>query len=296
MRAGEYDPKKRKEIVARLMKGGKENSVPNLHYETHIPETTLRRWKADAQAGIYDVPHTGVEKPASAPDRSCVLVIPDMHHPFVHKDALDFLLAVRHKYHPSVLMCLGDEIDAHAFSRYPMDPDGMTAGKELQAAIESLLPFYRAFPDILICESNHTVRPWKKAFEAGLPSAFMPTVSKIMQAPDGWVWKPRHIVDGVLYTHGDNGRSGQYAAVHYMKQAKRPVVIGHIHAFASVFYEGPHFAMNTGCLIDVEAYCFKYAKHQLLEVSLGCGIVIGGREAYFIPMICDDSRRWIGTL
>jgi hypothetical protein len=219
-----------------------------------------------------------------------------MHHPFAHPDALPFLQAVRHSRRPDTFLCLGDEIDAHAFSKYPMDPDGMTAGQELQKAIESLAPFYREFPEMLVCESNHTIRPWKRAFEAGLPAAFLPTYSKILNSPDGWRWAPRHEIDGVLYIHGDSGRSGQFAHLHYMKQAKKPVVIGHIHGFAGVNYEYEHFAVNAGCLIDEAAYCFKYARNMLVKVNLGCAVIYEGKYAEFIPMRTDAHARWIGRL
>lgn len=228
--------------------------------------------------------------------QSVVLIIPDLHCPFQHPDALDFLRTVKRRFHPSKFVCLGDEIDAHAFSRYPKDPDGLSPGQEFKAAIEQLTPFYLEFPEVLVCESNHTVRPWKQAFEAGLPATFLPAVAKALNAPDGWIWASRHEIDGVLYIHGDNGKSGQYAAVNYMKSAKQSVVIGHIHSFASVFYEGDMFAMNAGCLIDKAAYVFKYAKNMLTNVNLGCGLVFNGSSAHFIPLHTDANGRWIGRL
>lgn len=234
--------------------------------------------------------------PPPSASGSCVLVIGDLHCPFQHIDALEFLKLVRDTYHTNLTISLGDEIDAHAFSRYMPDPDGMTPGKELSLAIEALRPFYREFPDMLVCESNHTVRPWKKAFDAGLPQAFLPTYSQLLDAPDGWRWAGRHCIDGTLYIHGDNGRSGQYAHIHYVKQAKQSVVIGHIHGFAGVNYEAEHFGMNAGCLIDEAAYCFKYAKNMLVKVNLGCGVVLEGKYALFIPMRVDQHNRWIGRL
>lgn len=225
-----------------------------------------------------------------------VLAIPDMHHPFVHPDALAFLCFIRDKFKPDVVVCLGDELDAHAFSRYMPDPDGMTPGKELLAAIESLIPFYIEFPEVLVCESNHTIRPWKKAFEAGLPAAFLPSYSKVLNAPDGWVWKHRHEIDGVIYIHGDNGRSGAYAHQNYVKAFKRSVVIGHMHANAGVQYDGKLFGMNTGCLIDASAYAFKYARNHASEVNLGCGLVVNGETAHFLPMRTNDQGRWVGRL
>lgn len=298
-----YDEAYKAEVVGRVRGGETPEAISR---GADAPRAaTIREWvvrdghRSDRAAVIrkHVRPQPEIQSPQITPHAGKrVLVIPDMHHPFCHPDALDFLTAVRDAYRTDAVVCLGDELDAHAFSRYPMDPDGMTAGKELKEGVEHLRPFYLAFPDVLVCESNHTVRPWKKAFDAGLPAAFLPAVSKILDAPDGWVWKRSHSVDGVLYTHGDNGKSGQYAAANYMKQAKQSVVIGHVHAYGSVFWEGPHFGMNAGCLIDRDAYCFKYAKGALLDVSIGCGVVIEGRAAYFVPMDMDDHRRWTGKL
>jgi hypothetical protein len=87
---------------------------------------------------------------------------------------------------------------------------------------------------MLICESNHTIRPWKKAFDAGLPASFLPAYATILKAPDGWHWASRWVIDGVLYIPGDNGRSGQYAHLQYLRSGKQPVVIGHMHSYAGV--------------------------------------------------------------
>jgi hypothetical protein len=234
------------------------------------------------------------EQPSQTGD--IVLAIPDLHCPWQHPDALAFLIAVRDTYNVTKTVCLGDEIDAMGYSRYPQDPDAPNQSKEMELAIEQLLPFYKAFPDMLVCESNHTIRPWKKAFEAGLPKSFLPTVARVLRAPDGWTWHNQVEVDGVLYIHGDAGSSGFTAHIQYMRKFKQSVVIGHIHSFAGVNYEGGLFGVNSGCLIDAEAICFKYAKNMPIPVSLGCTIVKNGKQAQFIPMILDENRRWIGKL
>lgn len=117
-----------------------------------------------------------------------------------------------------------------------------------------------------------------------------------LNAPDGWKWASRHVIDDVMYIHGDAGKSGFTAHINYMKAFKRSMVIGHIHSYAGVNYEGRHFGMNAGCLIDVEAYCFKYAKHMPISVNLGCGVIKNGVEAHFIPMHIDSHDRWTGKL
>lgn len=253
-------------------------------------------------ARILGISHRSVgrirkgRKPTHRVTSSITLAIPDLHCPWQHPDSLEFLKVVRARFKPTTIVCLGDEIDAHGFSRYPNDPDAHSQGKELELAIEQLTPFYLEFPDVLVCESNHTVRPWKKAFEAGLPAAFLPTVSRVLRAPDGWKWANHHEVDGVRYIHGDAGNSGFTAHIQYMRKFKQSVVIGHIHSYAGVNYEGELFGMNAGCLIDQQAICFKYAKNMPIPVNVGCGIVIEGKAAHFLPMHLDKHLRWTGRL
>lgn len=227
--------------------------------------------------------------------REVVLAIPDLHCPFEHPDALEFLKTVRDKFKPTKIVCLGDEADFAGFSRFPKDPDGLGPGLELQKAIEHLIPFYLAFPKAMVCFSNHTVRPLKMMFMAGLPEAMYPTYSTLLNAPDGWSWADHWMIDGVRYFHGE-GRSGQYAHINFLRGYKTSVVHGHVHSWGSVSHDGVLFAVNSGCLIDETAYCFKYARTMVTRPSLGCSIINKGRGAQFIPMILDDKRRWIGEL
>jgi hypothetical protein len=227
---------------------------------------------------------------------SIVLAVPDLHAPFQHPDALEFLKAVKARFKPTQIVVLGDEVDFHSFSRYVPDPDGLSPGHELTKAIEGLIPFYLEFPEALVCESNHTVRPLKKMWEAGLPAAFLPTYAKMLNAPDGWKWSQTWQIDGVRYHHGDAGRSGQFASAQYIKLFKQSHVHGHLHGHACCVYEGAYFGINAGCLIDPAAYAFKYARNNPVPVSLGCAIIMKGRQGHFIPMLTDDAGRWIGSL
>jgi predicted phosphodiesterase len=40
-----------------------------------------------------------------------ILVISDLHIPYEHRDALAFLRAVKAKYKPTQVICIGDEVD-----------------------------------------------------------------------------------------------------------------------------------------------------------------------------------------
>lgn len=287
-----------KKQIAELMKQGiKPVDLSKIY---GIPQRTMYNYpnevaKIEAREAVIKK-HLGAKMVPVQPSTGgeVVLAIPDMHHPFCHPDALAFLKAVRDKYQPTKFVCLGDEIDAHAFSKYPKDPDGLAPGLEITQAREALIPFYREFPEMLVCESNHTVRPWKQAFSAGLPASFLPTYSTFLNAPDGWKWAHSHEIDGVRYIHGE-GRSGFSAHIHFMRGYKQSVVIGHIHSYAAVSYEGSLFAVNSGCLIDANAYCFRYAKHMPIPVNLGCSIIHHGKRAEFIPMHTENGR-WTGSL
>jgi len=281
-----HDESKKEILLPRLRAG---ECVTDLSIETGISETTLYRWKR----------HAGRKpqaSPSSPPSFSRVLAIPDMHHPFCSEDALPFLKAVKAKYQPTDYICLGDEVDFHALSRYPKDPDGFSAGHEHKAVIESLIPFYLEFPQTKVCVSNHTIRGHKLAFQSGLPNAFMNHISTILNAPDGWQWDDFWEIDNVRYFHGDLNKSGQYAHIHYLKSFKQSVVIGHIHAFGGVAYEGELFAVNSGCLIDAKKYAFAYAWKHATKPTLGCTMIFGGKYALFIPMLLDKNQRWTGQI
>ncbi len=289
--------------IYQMLDSGK--SYSQLQVEYNIGGGTLTRYKRKRElkkemGQEFTPPHSPnnegrIISVAPCRKKSITLVIPDLHCPYEHPDALAFLKAVKDKFCPTNYVCLGDEIDAMGFSKYPRDPDSINPGKELAEAIEHFIPFYREFPNMLVCESNHTVRPWKQAFLAGLPAAFLPSIATALNAPDGWVWANRHEVDGVIFIHGDP-YGGAQAHMKWMRAFKQSVAIGHIHGHAGVNYEGELFGMNTGCLIDQKAICFKYAKNMPIPVNLGCGLIMGGKSAYFIPMILDENQRWIGVL
>ena len=229
---------------------------------------------------------------------SVVLAVPDLHAPFEHRDALAFLKAVKKKYKPTRIVFLGDEMDAHAISDYDSDPDGLSAGKELEKTIEHLQGFYKLFPKAMVCTSNHTARPFRAAYKYGIPKAFMKDYSEFLKAPKGWKWADEWEVDGVTYEHGE-GFTGQSAAIKSAQGNMSPTVIGHIHAFAGIQYNANSkhliYGFNAGCLIDRHAYAFNYGKKIKNKPILGCGIIINGIPL-FVPLVLKRNGRWTGKL
>lgn len=218
---------------------------------------------------------------------SITLNISDLHTPFEHPNALDFVHDVARQLKPDRVVCLGDEVDMHNFSRWPREPDALGAVEELTAARKTLKQLAKLFPTMTIVDSNHTWRPWKKAAAAGLLSMMMRSRQSILETPDGWRWVEALHHEGYTTIHGE-GFAGARAAIDAAKVYHHPVCIGHIHAHAGVtFNTGPTgqvlWGLNSGCLVDPSAIAFRYGKHCKDKPTLGTSAVIHG-VPYFFPM------------
>lgn len=227
---------------------------------------------------------------------SRVLAIPDLQYPFAHKDHLDFLDTVKRKFKPEYVVNLGDEIDFHALSDYNHDPDGYSAGHELEKALECMHALYKLFPKAMVCTSNHTERPFRRAYKYGIPKAFIKDYKEFLQAPKGWNWQEKWRIDNVIYTHGE-GWSGRNGAINAAEDAATSTVIGHLHSHAGIQYSANSdrliFGFNVGCLIDHKSYAFRYGKFIKHKPILGCGIIDDGIPQ-FIPMLLNKAGRWTG--
>lgn len=225
-----------------------------------------------------------------------VLVIPDLQEPFSHPDTIQFLKWAKKKYSPDIVVNVGDEVDMHALSEYDHDPDGYSAGHELEKAIEKLEPLYDLFPSVQVCTSNHTARPFRRAHKYGIPRAYLRDYKEFLRAPSGWEWADHWEVDGVRYEHGE-GQSGPLGALKAALGNMQPTVIGHIHSHAGILYSANEkhliYGFNVGSLLDRKAYAFAYGKNLKSKPIIGCGIVSKGVPTY-IPMIMGSDGRWVG--
>lgn len=215
-----------------------------------------------------------------------ILAIPDLHAPYTHPRAVDFLRAAARRFKPETVVCLGDEIDSHAISRWPSDPDLDSPGVELSRAVSILAPLFKLFPTVKVCHSNHTLRPWIRARESGLPSRVVRGPRDVLGAPAGWEWAPAWRIDGILFIHGE-GFSGPMGAMNAAVRYRSRVVIGHLHGSAGVVWShGWHDAiwgMNAGCLIDPDSPAFAYGRTLANRPSLGVGLIENGVPRW-VPM------------
>ena len=216
-----------------------------------------------------------------------VLVIADMHLPFEHNKYLRFLKAQYKRWECDTVVCIGDLVDNHAISYHEKDPDGLGAKDEEDLAIEKAHRLYDAFPNVYHCLGNHDRLPKRKTKTAGLSSRACRSFKELYEAPSGWSVSGSHILDGVEYSHGEQSTS-QSGWQNHCKDSGISTVTGHAHSIGGVRYhstpKGFMFSMRVGCGIDKDTYAMAYAKHNKNKPVIGCGVVIDGKEAYFIPM------------
>lgn len=228
-----------------------------------------------------------------------ILAISDLHAPFQHQDAIEFLIHLKKIFKPKLIICQGDEIDGHAISeKWNSDPDGWSPGHEIDAAVSALKEVYEIFPKVSVCISNHTARPYIKAFNSGLPRRFLKEYCDSLEAPIDWKWADYWIYENIRFEHGI-GYSGATAALSAAIKNRMSTSIGHVHSHAGIQYSASSkdliFGLNTGCLFDHKKYAGAYAKFLANKPVLGSGVIINGIP-HFIPMILSKNGRWLRRL
>jgi predicted phosphodiesterase len=171
-----------------------------------------------------------------------VLVIGDLHEPFCLDEYLDWCLEQYHTYNCNQVIFIGDILDNHAFSYHEPDPDGMSAGLELETTIEKVAKWYNAFEYADVCIGNHDRLASRKSFS------------------------------GVLYEHGEGGQAQTKAKNNLMSS-----VCGHTHTEAYCkWFVGKRFkvfGMQVGCGVDASSYAAAYAKN-FKKQAIGCSVVL----------------------
>lgn len=220
--------------------------------------------------------------------------IGDLHEPFVHPMYFRFICDTWSKWRIDLTNFVGDIVDLHALSFWEHDPNGLSAGDEYSAASKGVKRWHRRFQKAKVEIGNHDERHYRVARKHGLPDRYLRSYADVWNTPT-WDWQYSHVIDGVLYEHG-TGTSGKDAAINLAIQKRSSVVIGHVHSYAGIKWHANHnskiFGMNCGCGIDPKAYAFAYGRAFPVRPVLGCGVIIDGETAHFIPMPCGPGERY----
>jgi predicted phosphodiesterase len=212
---------------------------------------------------------------------SRVLVIGDIHEPFTKEGYLEFCKEQYKKWKCNQVVFIGDIIDNHYSSYHEQDPDGKSAGDELDLAIDKIKRWYKAFPEATIIIGNHDRIVSRKVFSSGLSKKWIKNYQEVLGTP-GWNFKDYHRIDDVLYIHGEGGTARMR-----IKNEFESIVQGHLHTQCYIDWvindKARVFGMQVGCGIDYTSYAMGYAKLGR-KPAIACGVVINGRVPINIIM------------
>lgn len=200
-----------------------------------------------------------------------ILVIGDLHAPFILDGYLEFCKSIYDKYNCNEVVFIGDIVDNHYSSYHETDPDGHSAAKELELAKEQINEFYKTFPIAKVTSGNHDQLQARKLMSAGISATWMRSIKEVLEVP-GWEFGEEFIIDNVLYTHGTGRKAKQRA-----KADLTSVVQGHYHSESYIeHFVGMNlkmFALQLGCGVDRKAYAMAYGKH-FNKPHINCGVVL----------------------
>jgi predicted phosphodiesterase len=222
---------------------------------------------------------------------SRVLVVGDCHCPGMLKRYPEFLAETREAWDTDEVVLIGDVVDWQSISFHEKDPSLPDAKKEFEAAKAQVQTLYELFPSAHWLIGNHDALSARKAHSAGLPDFLLRPYGELWEVP-GWKVYPRFFrleIDGVVYTHGDQGKGGQFPAVKNSRDNFVSWVSGHHHSEAGVWYtvnqQTRVFGLNVGCGMDHELMQFEYGRKFNRKPAIGAGVVLDGTHAYWEPMI-----------
>lgn len=266
-----------------------------------------RELRTEAAAGAAAPERPSIIDPSREElyDTRRILVVPDIHAPYQHPHALDFLYEVQKKYSPTCVVCTGDEVDNHGLSFHDSDPNLDSAGPELAESRLVMRDLAFLFPDMLLCHSNHGSLHFRRAKKYAIPVEYLKDYIEVLfPNPDerpNWRWQGEHkltLPNGqkVLFRHGEGvGNSVVDNAGHEGTN----LVVGHWHSKFSITYaassERLYWGVYGGCLIDAKALAFEYGRHIAKRPILGCTVIVDSIPT-LIPMTLNSRGEWTGKL
>ena len=273
----------------------KEHGMAGAAQEMGVNYSTVERYMRAIETA-EPTPARKPEKKSDAP----VLIIPDLHAPYHHPDAIEFLQWVHEtRGCRERVVSVGDMWDFHSMSFHKSEPEALGPEAEYEQIKAFSVEFSNAFPYGDVVLGNHCDIPKRKMVDAGIAPSMLKNPNDLYNLPDTWNIHPLyHVIEpdtwNVLVEHGC-GSSGKYGCANTAKEKRCSYVQGHTHSNAAVIYSQNYrdtiFGMNVGCLVDSSSFAFKYSKHTTRKGNLGCGVVYSGEYAEFVPMSAYYGRK-----
>lgn len=211
-----------------------------------------------------------------------ILIIGDLHCPFNLQSYLEFCLKQQKKFKCGKVIFIGDVIDNHYSSYHESDPDGMSAGDELDVAIKELQKYYTTFPQATVIIGNHDRLVYRKAFSGGVSKRWIKEYRDVLNVPN-WEFVESLDLFNVNINHGEGG-----TARAKMKKELQSQIQGHLHSDLYVEYiVGKNFrifGMQVGCGVNNKTYAMAYGR-DYKKPAIGCGVLLNnGTLPIVIPM------------
>ena len=225
-----------------------------------------------------------------------ILTISDMHIPYHHPDALEFLKHLKKKYKPDLVVNLGDMLDFHNISFHDSDPNLLSAGDELSQARKYIKQVEKIFPNMIIIGSNHGDLPLRKFLAAGLPKSLIRPYHEIYGVSKNWKFVDDLTIEykgipDIYFAHGIRKN-----ALSTAQQRGQCFIQGHFHESFNIQYCGnPHsllWAVTAGCLIDRKSLAFNYNKLNLNRPIIGTAVIMNG-QPILEPMLLSRQGNWL---
>jgi metallophosphoesterase superfamily enzyme len=216
-------------------------------------------------------------------DKNNVLIIGDLHTPFNLKDYLSFCRKQQEKFKCGRVIFIGDLVDNHYSSYHESDPDGLSAGDELDLAINEIQKYYKVFPEADVIIGNHDRLVYRKAFTGGVSKRWIKEFKEVLGTPN-WNFVENVEIFDININHGEGG-----TARAKMKKELQSQIQGHLHSdFYVEYIVGKNFrifGMQVGCGVNHKTYAMEYGKN-FKKPAIGCGVLLNkGTLPIVIPML-----------
>jgi predicted phosphodiesterase len=210
-----------------------------------------------------------------------ILVVGDLHFPFVHKEALEALYLFNKEQQPDVIIQLGDAYDMYAHSKYPRSQNIYSPKEEEALGHEGLTNFWKRLQldnpkaKCVMLMGNHDIRPVKRAIESvssleHIVEKHLKSITTFDNVETVYDSREEYEICGILFHHGFLSSLGQHRDFTLSN-----IVVGHTHK-GGVSYRRIKgqtlWELNAGFLGDPEAKVMSYtALKKNANYTLGWG-------------------------
>lgn len=210
-----------------------------------------------------------------------ILVLGDLHSPFVHTKALKWVLELAKEYRPDSIVQIGDAYDMFSFSSFPRSSDYIKPSDEIEhgrALLECLWSdLQKASPKASCYQlmGNHDARILKRVLSS------LPEVESLLDFRPIFSFKgvrtlkserDELFIGDICFMHGFRSKLGDHAKHNGMK-----TVCGHSHHGGVVYHrlgDKILWELNAGFLADTDSAVFNYTRQRKISNwTIGCGLI-----------------------